>query len=79
MGSIKKEGKPLPVWLRCLERRLVNPKFGGLILGQGTYLGYGFNPCSGYVWEATNPCFSLMLMFLSPSVPSPLSKINTCT
>lgn len=32
---------------------------------QGTYLGFEGNPQSGCVREATDPCFSLALIFLS--------------
>ena len=43
---------------------------------RGTCLGYGFGPRLGYVWEATDQCFSLTSMFfsLSFSLPFPLSK-----
>lgn len=54
-------------WLSWLEHHLVNQKVLGLNLGQGTYLGFGFNP-----WEATD--FSLSL---SPPRPHPnFSKHN---
>ena len=49
-------------------------KVSGLIPTQGTCLGCRFGPQSGQVQEATNQCFPLTLMFLSPfSLPSPLS------
>ena len=32
----------------------------GSIPSQGTCLGWGFGPQSGQVWEATDPCFSLI-------------------
>ena len=46
----------------------------GSIPTHGTYLGCGFDSWLGRLWEATNQCFSLTLMFLS--LPAPLSKIN---
>ena len=44
-----------------------NQKVAGLIHGQGTHLGFGFDPQSGLVGEMTNPCFSFSLLFLSLS------------
>ena len=44
------------------------PKVADLIPGQGTCLGYGFDPQSGYVQEAADQCFSLMSMSLSLSL-----------
>ena len=44
-------------------------KVTGSIPSQGTYLGCGFDPRWGRVWEATDHCFSLRL-------PSSLSEIN---
>ena len=57
---------------------LYTKKVVGSIPGQGTYLGCGFYPHSGHVWETTNLCFSLTSMFLSLSLSllSPLPKIN---
>ena len=40
--------------LSCVECHPLHQKVAGLIPGQGTYLGCGFNPQSGCVWEATN-------------------------
>ena len=33
---------------------------------QGAYLGCRFDPWSGHIWEATDQCFSLTLVFFSP-------------
>ena len=55
-----------------------NQKVVDLIPGDGTFLGTGFDPGPGLgvydpqsrcVWEATNQCFSLTLIFLSLSLP----------
>ena len=67
--------------LRCLswlEHLPTHQKVAGLILGQGTDVGCGFNPRSGPVQEATDQCFSLTTMFLSVflSLPYSLSKIS---
>ena len=43
-----------------------NQKFAGLILGQDTYIGCGFDPWSRCEWEATNRCFSHVDVSLSP-------------
>ena len=40
-------------------------KIVGSIPGQGAYLGWGFEPQLGYIWQTTDRCFSLSLMFLS--------------
>ena len=57
-------------WLIWLEHRPIHQKVGGSIPSQGTCLGYGFNPWLGYIWEATDRCFSL-------SLPLSLKSINT--
>ena len=48
----------------------------GLIPGQGTFLGCGFNPQLGRVWEAIDWCFSLVstFLFLPYCLPSSISK-----
>ena len=51
-----------------------NRKVTSLIPSQGTCLGCGFGPQLGRVQEATNQCFSLTVMFLYLSFPSPPSK-----
>lgn len=38
--------------------------------------GLRFDPQSERVRKATDPCFSVTLMFLSVSLPSPLPKTN---
>ena len=43
-----------------------NQEIGGSVPGQGTYLGWGLILSPG-AQEATNGCFSLVLMFLSLS------------
>ena len=64
----------LEPWPSCLEHCHVNRKVTGSIPGQGTYLGCGFDPRLGCMWEATyryfsHQCFSLFL-------PSSLCKIS---
>lgn len=56
---------PWLVWLVWLERSLVHLKIMGSILGQGTYLGVGFNCWLGPMREATYQCISLTSVFLS--------------
>ena len=46
-------------WLSELEHCAVLQKVGGSILGQGTYVGCGFDLPSGHAGEATNRWFSL--------------------
>ena len=46
-------------WLSWLEHSLVHQKVADSIPGQGTYLGCGFDPWLGHIWEAANQCFSL--------------------
>ena len=57
--------------LSSLEQQPINEKVVGSMPGQGTHLGCRFSPRSGYIQEATDQCFSLMLMFsfLSHSLP----------
>ena len=57
----------------------VDRKLMGLIPGQGTFPGCGFNPRSGHIPESTSECVNKWdnkLMFLFLSLPSSLSKIN---
>ena len=51
-------------------------KEGGLLPRQGTHLGCRSGPWLECIWEATNQCSCLTLMFLSlsSSLPSSLSK-----
>ena len=53
-----------------------NQKVTGSIPSQGTCLDWGFSPMSGQMQEATSHCFyfTSMLLLLSSSLPSPLSK-----
>ena len=44
------------------------PKVGCSISSQSTYLGCGFDPHSGWVWEVTSQCFSLSLYFSLKSI-----------
>ena len=62
-------------WFSWLEHHPVQQKVMGSIPGQGTYLGSGFDPQVGYVWEATDHCFPLTLMVLS-FLPLSLKPIN---
>ena len=43
--------------LSWLEHRPVNQNVTGSIHSQGTYLGCGFHPWLGHIWEATDRCF----------------------
>ena len=60
-------------WLSWLEHHPIHQKFEGLVPGQGTYLGRGFDTRSGCMWEATGQCFSLTLMVFVSSLSLPLS------
>ena len=53
---------------------LYTEKLAGLLPSQSTCLGCRFDPRSGRIWEATDLCFSLTLMFLSLS-PSPFLSL----
>ena len=64
---------PWAAWpVGCLAKR----KIAGLIPGQGTCLGCGPGSRLGGMWEASDQCFSLTLMFLSLSPSLPLAKEN---
>lgn len=56
-------------WLSWLEREPVHQKVCGLVSGQGTYRGFGFEPQSRHIREETNGCFShinvLLALFLN--------------
>ena len=55
MRSCKNKGAwALAGWLIGLERLPVQQKVAGLIPGQGTCLGCGFDPPSGHLQEATD-------------------------
>ena len=69
----KNKQEPLARWLVWLEPHPMHQKAASLVPSQGTYPGCGFNPQLGRMWETTDQCFSLTLMFLSPSLPLPLS------
>ena len=62
-------------WLNWLEHLPVHQSVVGSILGQGTYLGCGFDPWSRPVGEATNQCFSLASMSLSCSLYLPFPSL----
>ena len=57
-------------WLSWLEHCLMHQKVAGLIPGRSTYLGCGFHPRWGHIWEATNDIshinVSLSLYFSTP-------------
>ena len=61
-------------WLKCLDRQPMHQKVAGSIPTQGTYLGCGFNPRSGCVWEGTDECS--LSFILSTSLSIFLSKAN---
>ena len=66
---------PSPGQVAELVRALSpTPKVVGSIPGWSRYLGCRYDPRSEHVWETTNHCFSLTLMFLFLS--SSPSKIN---
>ena len=65
---------PRPLWLSRLERCPVHRKAVGLIPGQRTYPGPGFDPLLGCLGKAANRCFSLF--FLPALFPLSLSKSN---
>ena len=82
----------LEPWLNSSVGCPVHQKVEGSILGQGTYLGCGFDPWSEHIWEAASPHFShtdvslslSLSLSLSPSLslslsfslPPSVSKIN---
>lgn len=45
-SPIEKKNGALIGWLSWLEYHPAHKKFGGLIPGRGTYLGWGFDPQS---------------------------------
>ena len=53
-------------WFCWLEHSPAHQKVVGWISSQGTYLGCRFNPQKGCEQEATDQCFSLTSMSLSP-------------
>ena len=60
-------------WLSWMEHCPVHQNVVGSIPGQGTYLGYGFNPWSGSIWEETDQLFHVLSLALSLSLsPLPL-------
>ena len=67
--ALKSHNVSLARELSWLQRCPVHQKVVGLIPCQGTYLGYGFDPRSEHVREATNQCFSNMHVSLSLSFP----------
>ena len=60
-GMVGKVEIALTRWLSWLEHCPIRQKVVGSIPSQGTYLGCRFDPQLGYVWEATNRCFSFSL------------------
>ena len=67
---LRKEGFH-PGQLGQLEHHSLPQDVAGWIPGQGTYVGYGFDPQLGPISEATSQCFSLSLSF-----PLSLKSIN---
>ena len=61
-----------PVWLSGLGVVPLTTKVIGSVPYWGTCLGCGFDPRSGYIWEATDWCFSHQCFspFLLPPFPS---------
>lgn len=57
----------------------LHQKGAGSILGQSTYLGRGWHPWMGHVWEETDGCFSYIDVSLSSPLPflSKNKKTNT--
>lgn len=69
----------LAVCFRWLECPLLYQKVTGSIPSQGTHIDCGFKLQSGCVWEATDQCLFLTLMFLSlfqHILPQGLNKHN---
>ena len=58
-------------WPSELERCLMCQKVVGSSPGQGTSLGYRFDPQLRCVWEATDRCSSLTSVFSSLSLSNP--------
>ena len=72
---LRENRRVLAGWLSWLERHPVEEKGAGLIPGQGTHLGRGFDPCQG----AHGSNRLMLLSHISVSLlfpPSSLSKIN---
>ena len=82
MSAIIKD--PWLLWLSRFECPPINQKIIGSIPNQDTCLGCRFRPQSVCIWETTDQCFSLMLMFLSLCLsfflslpPSPSLSLKT--
>ena len=58
--DIIKKIQPWPVWLSWSEDHPVEQNVMGLMTGQGTSLGCGFNPWHRAYEKTANPCFSLL-------------------
>ena len=56
-AMLKTSTGPWLVWLGCLEHHPMDQKVMGLILGQGTYPGCGFNPLLACVREGNQSIF----------------------
>ena len=67
---------PWPLWLSWLEHRPVHRKVGDSIPGQGTCLGYRFNPLTVRVHMGGNQWLFLRHIGVSLSLSLPLSKIS---
>lgn len=48
-------------WLSWLENCPIHQKVESFIPSEDTYLGCGFSPRLGYIWQATNRCFFVSL------------------
>ena len=55
-------------WLCWLEHHPLHQNVVGSIPGQGTHLGFQFDPLLGRIREATNQCFSLSLLLSLKSI-----------
>ena len=59
-------GESWPGWLSWLDLHSIHQRVAGFIPSQDTYIDCGFSPPLGCLWEATNRCFSITSVFLSP-------------
>ena len=68
---------PWPMCLSWLECQPINRNVAGSIPSQSTYLGSGFSPQSGCIWEATDWCSSLASMFSASPSLSPFPSLKS--
>ena len=67
------------MWLRHLEHCPIYRKVVGLIPGQGTYLGFGFDPQSGHIQEGNQLMFLSHISVSLFSLPLPLKTVKKCS